>query len=57
LVETVWVELLETRKLDLMPITCFILQELSKRLAAGMDHALPVPFFYTKHKQPVREEL
>jgi hypothetical protein len=57
LVETVWVDLTQAEKLDLPLITGQILQELVQRLNAGMDDMFPVPFFYTRNKQRIREEF
>jgi 8-oxo-dGTP pyrophosphatase MutT (NUDIX family) len=57
LVELTWVTLAEARKLGLMMITEVILGELESRIAAGFSHQIPVPFFYQKRGQFVREEL
>ena len=45
LVELVWQNVSETAKLDLPAITHVVLKELTARVAKGMGHALPVPFF------------
>jgi len=45
LVELVWQNVSEARKLDLPSITHVVLKELAARVAQGMDHALPVPFY------------
>jgi 8-oxo-dGTP pyrophosphatase MutT (NUDIX family) len=57
LVELVWVPLGKTQKLDIHPITGAILDELQARLAAGLKHALPVPFYRMKNRRFVRELL
>jgi 8-oxo-dGTP pyrophosphatase MutT (NUDIX family) len=57
LVETVWIELTETHRLDLAAITRVVLQELTTRLQRGMAHDLPVPFYYEKNRRWMREEL
>ena len=45
LVELVWQNVSAARDLDLPSITLIVLKELAARVAKGMDHALPVPFF------------
>ncbi len=45
LVETDWVTLEDAQKLDVAMITNVVLRELEKRLAAGMPHWMPVPFY------------
>jgi 8-oxo-dGTP pyrophosphatase MutT (NUDIX family) len=57
LVELVWIPLPEARTLDLPPITGVVLKELEQRIAGGMRHELPVPFFYEIRKKWQREEL
>jgi 8-oxo-dGTP pyrophosphatase MutT (NUDIX family) len=57
LVELVWVPLQEAQQLDLPPITRVVLEELEKRLEAGMAHALPCPFYYEVSRKWRREEL
>jgi 8-oxo-dGTP pyrophosphatase MutT (NUDIX family) len=57
LVELVWIPLPEARQLDLPPITHVVLNELDKRIEAGMGHDLPVPFYYERNKRWNREEL
>jgi len=57
LVELVWIPLAEARTLDLPPITGVVLKELDIRIAGGMRHDLPVPFFYEIRKKWNREEL
>jgi 8-oxo-dGTP pyrophosphatase MutT (NUDIX family) len=57
LVELVWISLAEAHTLDLPTITSVVLEELSKRIARGMAHELPVPFYYEKHRRWIREEL
>jgi 8-oxo-dGTP pyrophosphatase MutT (NUDIX family) len=57
LVELVWLPLDETKSLDLMIITQLALQDLQTRIEAGLDPALPVPFYRVKHGKRVREWL
>lgn len=55
LVELAWVTLAEARKLDLPWITNAFLGELESRIAAGFSPMLPVPFYFQKRTQHVRE--
>ena len=57
LVELVWAPIGETQKLRIHPITAAILQELEARVAAGLGHDLPVPFYRRKNRRFVREWL
>jgi 8-oxo-dGTP pyrophosphatase MutT (NUDIX family) len=57
LVELVWMPLREARGLDLPTITGVVLEELEMRIAAGLHHNLPVPFYQMKHRRFVRELL
>ncbi|HYP58350.1 MAG TPA: NUDIX hydrolase [Beijerinckia sp.] len=57
LVELVWIPLAEAKTLDLPSITGVLLEELDKRIDAGMCHDLPVPFFFERNKRWIREEL
>ena len=57
LVELVWIPLKEAETLDLPHITSVVLKELDTRLANGMGHDLPVPFYYEKSHKWFREEL
>ncbi len=57
LVELVWVDLSDARKLDLPAITLVILEELEARLAAGFFPELPVPFYREVRGRFVREAL
>jgi 8-oxo-dGTP pyrophosphatase MutT (NUDIX family) len=57
LVELVWVPLADARALDLAAITAVVLQELAARIAAGLAHDLPVPFYRMQHRRFVRELL
>ncbi|MFN3892814.1 MAG: NUDIX hydrolase [Beijerinckiaceae bacterium] len=45
LVETAWVALDEAQRLDLAVITNVVLRELEKRLAAGLPHWMPAPWY------------
>ena len=57
LTELVWVPIIDAQKLELPTITSVVLNELEARLAAGMRHFLPVPFYYEKNRKWIREEL
>lgn len=57
LVELVWIPLKDAGQLDLPHITGVVLKELDTRLANGMGHDLPVPFYYERNKKWFREEL
>ncbi len=46
LVELVWAPISEAARLDMPTITGVILEELLARVEAGMDHELPVPFYF-----------
>jgi len=46
LVELAWTPIGEAAQLDMPTITGVILEELLARVEAGMDHKLPVPFYY-----------
>jgi 8-oxo-dGTP pyrophosphatase MutT (NUDIX family) len=57
LVELVWLPIAEAKKLDMPAITSVMLSELEARIAAGLDHDLPVPFYRMLHKRFVRTLL
>ncbi len=57
LVELVWVPLKEAQELDLPHITSVVLKELEGRIADGMKHEHPTPFYYEKQRTWFREEL
>jgi 8-oxo-dGTP pyrophosphatase MutT (NUDIX family) len=57
LVELVWVPLPQAKELDLPHITGVVLKELDTRIAGGMRHDLPVPFYYERARKWFREEL
>ncbi|MFO1166951.1 MAG: NUDIX hydrolase [Rhodoblastus sp.] len=57
LVELVWVPLKEAQQLDLPHITSVVLKELEGRIADGMKHEHPTPFYYEKQRVWFREEL
>ena len=57
LVEMVWIPIEEATKLDMPTITGVVLEELAARVAAGMAHGLPVPFYFMKEQQFFRELL
>ena len=57
LVELVWVPIAEAARLDMPTITGVVLEELGARVAAGMGHELPVPFYFMVNQQFIRELL
>ena len=57
LVEIVWVPLREARQLDTIDITGFVLDEVQNRMALGMRHDLPVPFYHGPLGRRRRDEL
>lgn len=57
LVELVWLPISEAHKLDMPTITAVILRELEARVAAGLAHDLPVPFYRMIHRRFRRESL
>jgi 8-oxo-dGTP pyrophosphatase MutT (NUDIX family) len=57
LVELTWLPIAEARQLDIPPITRVVLTELEGRIATGLSHDPPVPFYRTLHKKLVREYL
>jgi 8-oxo-dGTP pyrophosphatase MutT (NUDIX family) len=57
LVELVWLPISEARRLDIPAITGVALDELQDRIATGMSHDHPVPFYRMLHQRFVREML
>jgi 8-oxo-dGTP pyrophosphatase MutT (NUDIX family) len=57
LVELVWMPIRDAEKLDMPAVTSVMLEELDARIAAGLGHDLPVPFYYTLHGNVQREDL
>jgi 8-oxo-dGTP pyrophosphatase MutT (NUDIX family) len=57
LVELVWIPIGEARQLDVPAITAVVLEELEMRIAAGLRHDLPVPFYQMLNRHFVRELL
>jgi 8-oxo-dGTP pyrophosphatase MutT (NUDIX family) len=57
LVELVWIPIVEATRLDMPTITGVVLEELNARVKAGMDHDLPVPFYFMVDGQFRRETL
>ena len=57
LVELVWAPIVEAAKFDMPTITSVVLEELNARVAAGMAHDLPVPFYFMQDQQFCRELL
>lgn len=51
LVELVWVPIDEAKRLDMPAITGVALDELERRVAAGLSHDLPVPFYRMRHRR------
>lgn len=57
LVELTWVPIEEAAQLDMPTITGVVLEELGARVAAGMAHGLPVPYYYMQDQVFQRELL
>jgi 8-oxo-dGTP pyrophosphatase MutT (NUDIX family) len=57
LVDLVWMSIARARQLDMPAITAVVLEELEMRIAAGLGHDLPVPFYQMLHRHFVRELL
>jgi len=57
LVELVWMPLKDAEKLDMPAVTSVMLEELDARIADGLGHDLPVPFYHTARGNVMREVL
>jgi 8-oxo-dGTP pyrophosphatase MutT (NUDIX family) len=57
LTELAWLPIAEAQKLDVGTITGAILLELARRLNAGLAEDSPVPFFRTRNRRFLRDEL
>jgi len=57
LVELTWIPLAQAATLDMPTITGVVLEELAARVAAGMAHDLPVPFYFMENQQFQRDLL
>jgi 8-oxo-dGTP pyrophosphatase MutT (NUDIX family) len=57
LVELVWLPLNEAERLDMPAITTTMMSELETRIAAGMSHDPPAPFYHWTNRRFVREML
>jgi 8-oxo-dGTP pyrophosphatase MutT (NUDIX family) len=57
LVELVWTPLAAARELDMVTVTKVVLVELEARLAEGLSHQQPVPFYRMLNHRMVRELL
>ncbi|MDH7794536.1 MULTISPECIES: NUDIX hydrolase [unclassified Beijerinckia] len=57
LVELVWVPLSQAHALELPLITSVVLYELDRRIAAGMGHYLPAPWYRVGPKGWIRTEI
>jgi 8-oxo-dGTP pyrophosphatase MutT (NUDIX family) len=57
LVELRWATVPEVARLDILPVTYFIALELAHRLAAGLGHDLPVPYFHAQDDRWIRAEV
>jgi 8-oxo-dGTP pyrophosphatase MutT (NUDIX family) len=57
LVELVWIPIEDAKQLDIPTITGVILEELAARVAAGMAHSLPVPFYFMQDQKFFRDLL
>jgi 8-oxo-dGTP pyrophosphatase MutT (NUDIX family) len=57
LVELVWLPIAKAKELDMPAITTVMLAELEARVAAGLGHDLPVPYYRMLHRHFTRELL
>jgi 8-oxo-dGTP pyrophosphatase MutT (NUDIX family) len=57
LVELVWLPIAEAARLDIAQVTFVVLRWLEARIAAGMSHDLPVPFYRTTQRSFTRDLL
>lgn len=57
LVELVWMPLSDARQLDMPAVTAVMLEELDSRIADGLGHDLPVPFYRMQGDSFLRELL
>lgn len=57
LVELVWMRLSAARDLDMVTVTKVVLGDLETRLAEGLSHRQPVPFYRMVNRRIVRELL
>jgi 8-oxo-dGTP pyrophosphatase MutT (NUDIX family) len=57
LVELIWAPIEQAAQLDIPTITSVVLEELRVRIEAGMARDLPVPFYFVKEQQFIRELL
>ncbi|HEY7247119.1 MAG TPA: NUDIX hydrolase [Xanthobacteraceae bacterium] len=57
LVELIWMSLPEAKQLDLSVVTVVMLEELELRLAEGLSHDPPVPFYRMPFQRFTREML
>lgn len=57
LVELVWLPITEASKLDMPRITTIVLEDLRDRIATGMSHDQPVPFYHVVRNRSVRDVL
>src|SRR3954462_15131277 len=49
LIELVWMPIADAERLDMPAVTSVMLEELDARIADGLGHDLPVPFYYSLH--------
>jgi 8-oxo-dGTP pyrophosphatase MutT (NUDIX family) len=57
LIELVWMPLTEAKQLDMPAVTGVMLEELDARIADGLGHDLPVPFYRMPRGRFIRELL
>jgi 8-oxo-dGTP pyrophosphatase MutT (NUDIX family) len=57
LVELTWIPIEEAARLDMPTITAIVIEELLARVESGMEHSLPVPFYFMIEKEFFRELL
>jgi hypothetical protein len=56
-VELVWMPIEEAKQIDLPAVTTVMLEELEARIASGLSHDLPVPFYRWLRGSFLRELL
>ena len=57
LVELIWMPIKDAERLDMPAVTSVMLEELDARIADGLGHDLPVPFYHTVRGNVMREML
>lgn len=57
LIELVWIPLKDAKQIDMSVVTSVMLEELDTRIADGLSHDLPVPFYRMVRRNIIRELL